>query len=148
MHASVERVRAVLGDDLAAMDDDHPVTDYAHLVEDVGGEQDRALAAQISDEIADVDHLIGVQADGRLVENQQSRLGDQCLRDPDTLAITLGKLADLSLANIAEPDRPDDRLDPAPQTRAREPFDLAAKSQDNGRRGNPDKERRSPANTR
>src|SRR5262245_24145923 len=129
LYPSIERVGAVLGDDLAAMDDDHPIADHTHLVEDVGGEQDRALPAQLSDEIANLDHLIRVQTDGWFVENQQRGFGDQCLCESDALAISLGKLTDLSLANVAEANGRNDRFDPASQPRAREPFDLAAKSQ-------------------
>ena len=57
-------------------------------------ENDRVVLAERADEVADFDDLIGVEADGRLVENQNVRVAEQGLRDAYPLAIALGELVD------------------------------------------------------
>src|SRR5206468_3300587 len=99
---SVQRLRRVFGDDVSAIDDDHAVADDAHLMEDVRRQQNRALASQLADEVTDLDHLVRIETDGRLVENQQRWLGNERLGETDPLSITLGQLADLALADLAE----------------------------------------------
>ena len=100
------------------VDDDHAVAHDADLVQDVRGKQDRALAAQVADQIADVDDLIGIEPDGRLVEDEQRRLRDQRLRQSHPLAETLGELADLALAHLVEADGADHLLDAGGEPRA------------------------------
>ena len=57
------------------------------------------LAAQVLDEGADFENLLGVKTDGRLIENQHVRVAHQRLRDAHALLVTFGKVADEPLAH-------------------------------------------------
>jgi hypothetical protein len=63
-------LRPSFGRDLAIVDDQHPAAGLADLGQDVRAQDDRMLGAQLSDQLAHLDDLLGVQADGRLVEDQ------------------------------------------------------------------------------
>ena len=89
-------------DQLAVAQDRHPVGDLVDLVEEVGDEDDRdALVAQAAHHLEQLRHLVGVQAGGRLVEDQHARLdvdgagdGDQLL-DGDRVLAELGGRVDV-----------------------------------------------------
>jgi hypothetical protein len=53
----------------------------------VAREQHRPRAAEPAHELADLDHLAGIEADRRLVEDQDRRIAEQCLREADALAV-------------------------------------------------------------
>ena len=86
--------RRVAGLDLALVQDDDARTGHFHLGQDVGGKQDRVLLAEVLDEVAHLPDLVRVEADGRLVEDEQVRLGDEGFGEADALAVALGKVAD------------------------------------------------------
>ena len=58
------------------------------------------VLAEALDERADLDHLLGVEADGRLVEDEHRRVADECLRKADTLLIALGQVLDEAVFHI------------------------------------------------
>ena len=55
----------------------------------MGRKNDRVLFAEALDQLADLDDLLGVKADRRLVENDHRRIAQQRLRKADALAIAL-----------------------------------------------------------
>ena len=52
-------------------------------------ENDRVRLAERSDEVPDLDYLLRVKTDGRLVEDYNARVADERLRDADSLLIAL-----------------------------------------------------------
>ena len=101
-----------------AVRDDHTLVDHKdslahglHLGQDVGAEHHRVVAAQILDQVADLDDLLRVKADGRLVENQHRRIAQQGLRDADALLVALGQVRNQALVNIVDLDKIADLLD-------------------------------------
>jgi len=54
------------------------------------------VAAQVADQLAYLDDLARVQADGRLVQDQNLRVSDQGLRETYALLVTFGQVADHS----------------------------------------------------
>ena len=49
------------------------------------GQNDGVVAAERSDQVTDLDDLLGVQTDGRFVEDDNLGVADECLCDTDTL---------------------------------------------------------------
>ena len=84
-----EGVRRAVGHKAAVVDDDHALADRLHLRQDVGGKNDRVALAEALDQVADLDDLLRVEADGRLVQNQDGRVAEQRLRDADALLVAL-----------------------------------------------------------
>src|SRR5690606_4046015 len=101
----------VLGDEAAAVDDDDALGDLAHLGEDVAREEQRPLAAEALDEIADLGDLPRVEPRGRLVEDEHLGIAEERLREPDALAKALAQLADEAPPDLAEARRLDRRVD-------------------------------------
>ena len=60
----------------------------------MAGQNDRVGLTQIPDQGADLDHLRGVKADGRLVQNDDLGCAQQRGGNADTLAVALGQVAD------------------------------------------------------
>ena len=84
--------RRVAGLDAALVqDDDHARAGHFDLGEDVRGKQDRVLLAQVLDEVAHLADLVRIEADGRLVEDQQVGFGDEGFGEADALAVALWK---------------------------------------------------------
>ena len=67
-------VGAALGDDPAAVEDQHAAAEQLDLGQDVGREQQGVLAAELADQLADGHDLLRIEADGRLVEDQHLRV--------------------------------------------------------------------------
>ena len=63
-------------------------------LEDMAGQDDRMRPAQLPDELADLDDLCRVQADRRLVQNDEPGTAQQCLCNAHPLLVALGKAAD------------------------------------------------------
>ena len=64
-------------------------------------------------QLADFDDLLGVEAGGGLVEDQDIGVVDDGLRQADALAVAFGKLADQLVADVAEGAAVDDFVDAA-----------------------------------
>ena len=83
----------VLREHSALVDDDDLLAEEAHLREDVAGEQDRALPLETADQVSDLGHLLGVETDRRLVEDQDLGISEERLCEADALAVALGELS-------------------------------------------------------
>ena len=101
--ATGELAGAALGDQPPARDDDDPLAQRRHLGKDVAREEDGALAAQAGEQLPHLHHLRGVEADGRLVEEEDRRLAEQRLRQADALAVALRQRADAPVGHAVEP---------------------------------------------
>ncbi len=91
-----------VGDDFSFIDNNDAVADGLYFGEDVRGEDDRVGLAEVSDEVADLDDLLGVKADGGFVEDDDGRVADERLRDPDTLLVPFGKVLDEAVAHVID----------------------------------------------
>ena len=60
------------------------------------------LLAEVLDQVAHLANLIGIEADGRLVENQQIRFVHERVRQADALPVTFGKRADDPIFHVAQ----------------------------------------------
>ena len=58
------------------------------------------VAAQVFDEGADLDDLLGVQAHGGLVQNEHRGVADQRLGNAHALLIALGEVADEPVVHV------------------------------------------------
>ena len=84
----------VLGHDLAALDDQHPVTELLRLWQDMGGQKYRVIPTQFGDQLPHFADLARVQTGGRLVQDDQLRVVHQSLGDAHPLAEAFGQVAD------------------------------------------------------
>ncbi len=80
------------------MDHKHPVTDRLHIFDDMCGEQNDLVLRHLRENVAEFDALLGIQTDSRLVQYDQLRIAEECLRDPDALALAAGESADTRLS--------------------------------------------------
>src|SRR5690606_37372080 len=86
------------------VDDGDAVAKLLGFGEDVRAQQDGAALAQRMNQAANVLHLLRVEADGWLVENQHFRVVDERLRQPDTLPHPFGERADQAALPVVHPD--------------------------------------------
>ena len=87
------------------------------------------LLAEVLDEFADLADLVRVEADGRLIEDEQVGVADEGIREADALAVALGKRADDLALHVGEAGEFLDLADAAANFAAREALE--------GRRGVP-----------
>ena len=83
--------------------DQHLLADRLHLAQNMTGQDDRVGLPQLPDEFADLDDLRRVQADGRLIEDDEFRAAQQRLRDAHPLPVALGEAADEPGQNLFQP---------------------------------------------
>ena len=69
------------------------------------------LLAEAADELADLNDLLGVKADRRLVEDEHGRISQQRLREADALAVTFGEVLDDSAALVGNLHEAHDLID-------------------------------------
>ena len=62
--------QSILEDDLAGPDNHHFLAHLSHLGQDVGREHDGMRAGQFFDQGSNLDDLLRVESDGRLVQDQ------------------------------------------------------------------------------
>ena len=86
--------RRAVGDDAAAVDDDRARAGGVDLLEDVGREHDRLVAAELADQVAHLVLLVRVEAVGRLVHDQHLGIVDQRLREAGAVLVALGQRVD------------------------------------------------------
>ena len=60
------------------------------------------VTSEHTDEVSDFDDLLGVKTDGRLVQDDDLGIADECLRDADTLTVALGQIADDTLVHVRD----------------------------------------------
>src|SRR5207247_963038 len=97
-----EGLHPLLERDSTRREDHHLLADLRHLGENVRREDDRAIAGELTNELADLDDLTRVQADRRLVENEDRGVVNQCLRKPHPLPVPLREVAGQTLAYVSE----------------------------------------------
>ena len=88
--------------------------------QDVGRQQHRALAAQLPDQRVRLPDLVRIQADGRLVEDQDRRPREQRVRQADPLPVAARQRADDLGAPLAEAGDADRVVDRRPPLAARD----------------------------
>ena len=71
--AGAEILRSIHRLDPAFVDDDHPRAKHLHLGENMGGEQDRVVAAEVADEVADEADLVRIKSDGGFIKDEEVR---------------------------------------------------------------------------
>ena len=116
------------GQDPAAVDDRDPVAQLVGLGHVVGREEDRpARDGRLpgEDQLADRASGGDVQAERRLVEEEDPRVVEQAAREVHLLALAGREGADLLLALLVEPDRVDQLVDPVPAVARRQAVELA-----------------------
>ncbi len=105
---------------LAPVQDRDPVADVLHVGQQVAREHDRlALLTKIADQFLDLGRADRVQPRGRLVEQDQLRVVDQRLGQPDPPLHALGILPQLPLLGRREPDHVDQPPNPLGSARRR-----------------------------
>ena len=97
--------RGVVCDDGAVVDDQHALADAFDLGKDMRGQHDRMAAAELLDDVADLDDLDRVKTDGRLVEDQHVGVSEQRHRKSDALLVAFGQVLDHAVADMADADR-------------------------------------------
>jgi len=80
------------GFDAAVVDDEDAGAGEFDFGEDVGGEEDGVVFAEFLDEVADGADLIGIEADGGFVEDEEVGVVDEGVGESDALAITLERV--------------------------------------------------------
>ena len=106
--------RRAAGDDLAAGDDRDPVGEALGLVHVMGGEEDRlAEVAEAGDQVPRLAPRLGVEAGGRLVEEEQLGVPDQRHPDVEAALLAAGEPAGAGVGLLDQPDQLDRLLDRA-----------------------------------
>ena len=121
-------------DDASTADHDNVIGDGFDFLQDVRGEQYRFGAAEVTDQLADISNLIGIETRRRLVHYENVGLVKQYLRHSDALAVAFGELGDLFFQNLAERTFAGDSIDPAVQPLAAKTSRFAEKAKQAERR--------------
>src|SRR2546423_6383706 len=100
-----ELARRPLGDDHAVLDDRHAVRERLRLVQVVGGEENGlAEVPERGDDAPRSPARRGVEAGGRLVEEDQLRVTDQREREVEPPLLTAGERPDALVLLALEAD--------------------------------------------
>ncbi len=97
-----EVLRRIDGGNLALVDDDHAVTGHADFGQDVRGKNDGVRARQALDQVAHFDDLLGIEADGGLVEDDHVGIVHQRLGQAHALLVAARKPLDQLIALIGD----------------------------------------------
>src|SRR3990172_7251866 len=108
------------------------MADHADLGKDMGRKDDRALAGELLDELADLDDLLWVESDRRLIQDEYFGVVQQCLGDPDPLPIPARERADQHPLDINDPTLLHDLANAAPPLPSFQPLDLGDELQVGG----------------
>ena len=101
-----EGVDGVVGHDPAAGEDQDPVGQLLGLVEVMRGEQDRGVlqAGQPLHQLVELPARLGVEAGGRLVEEQQLRASDDADRHVEPAPLTARERRELAVRQLGQAD--------------------------------------------
>ena len=77
----------------------------------MGREHDGVLAGERLDELADLDDLGGIEADGGLVEDEHLGIAEESLGEADALPLSLGEIADHAVEELRAARLDGDALD-------------------------------------
>ena len=95
--------QSILEDDLAGPDNHHFLAHLSHLGQNVGREHDGMRAGQFFDQGSNLDDLLRVESDGRLVQDQHRRIMNNRLGQPDPLPKAFGQLAGQPVDDLGQP---------------------------------------------
>ena len=91
-----------VGDDFSAIDDDRAGASGFDFFEDVRGKQDGFVFAEAFDELADFVFLVGVEAIGGLIENENFRIMKEGLGEAGAVAVAFGEGVDGLMGDTGE----------------------------------------------
>jgi hypothetical protein len=106
--ARLERGRGFIGHDAAVGDDDGACAHLVHLLQDVRGNDDQLVLAELVDQAPHFVLLIGVEPVGGFVQDQDLRIVYQCLSQADAAAKPLGERFDHLFDHRRESEPVDD----------------------------------------
>ena len=89
LRALFQIFRRIVGDQFAVAENEDLAAYCAHFREDMAGQEHRVRLSERTDQFADLDDLLGVQTDGRLVENDDRRIARKNGGKADALAVSL-----------------------------------------------------------
>src|SRR5579863_6869407 len=95
-------IRRAAADDAAVIDDDRAGADRIDLFEKMRRDDDRFRRADRVNELANTMFLIGIEAVGRLVENQHVGIVDEGLREADSALEAFRQGIDAPMQDLAE----------------------------------------------
>ena len=75
--------------------DRHALAHIRHVVHDVGREHNNDVFADLAQQPEKASALLGVESSSRLVDDDEARVADEGLRDPESLAHAAGERAEL-----------------------------------------------------
>src|SRR4029077_9696411 len=113
------------GHEFALVDDDDLLAGLLDCGKNVRAENDGVIAGEALDEFAGFVDLLGVEAGGRLVENEHVGIVDDGLGETDTLAITLGELAEELVFDVGNSAALADVFDSIAQLAAEQSLEVA-----------------------
>ena len=87
---------------LSAIDDRHPAAQLRHIVDDVRRENDDGVFADVAEQVQETDAFAGIEAGGRLVDDDQRRVSEERDRDAEPLAHAPGVGAELLLPDVVQ----------------------------------------------
>ena len=109
-----DRLDGVGGQELAAADHDEVVGEHAELADEVARHEHRAAAAgEVGEVVAQPADAVGVEAVGRLVEQQDLRVAEQGAGEGEALPHAEGEPAGALVGGRLEPDLGQHLVDPA-----------------------------------
>src|SRR5262249_5182707 len=120
-----EIFRRVDGFEFPLIDDDDELARGGDLGQDVGAENDGVLAGKVVDELAGLDDLLGVEAGGGLIEDQNVRVVNERLSEAHALAISARELADEFVTDVTESTTLGDLVHAAAEVGFRDALDSA-----------------------
>ena len=94
------------------MDDDDPLAHHAHLRQDVAGQEDGPVLAEILDQRPRMRDLDRIDADRRLIQNQHLRIVHDRLGEPHPLPVALRELRQDHVAILLQGADLDHLVDP------------------------------------
>ena len=102
-----------LVDDPAADDDGHAVADHLDILKNVGGQEDRlSFLLEPDDDVPDLFPAERVEAAERFVQDDERRIVDEGLGEPDPLKHAAGEFSELEAAGLFQTDKPEEGVDP------------------------------------
>jgi hypothetical protein len=87
--------------------DKNAIADALYLLKDMGGKKNRPPFRELADKSPDLPDLIGIEPACGLIEDENPGVVDECLGEPDPLAIPFGKGADHLIFDLFKPARLD-----------------------------------------
>ena len=128
LDAPLQLVGRAEGEDPAVVDDRDPVAQLVGLGHVVGRQEDRPAGDRGlpgEDELANGARGGDVEAERRLVEEEDPRVVEEAAGEVHLLALAGREGADPLLLLLVEPDRLDQLVDPVPAVARRQPVELA-----------------------